>query len=253
MPKRPEMSTTVVGVLAEPRTLESGPDELNDCLPWFTIPTSDDQTADTSGETGDLRLFYDAACEIQLVSAAKSGDQRAFVELCRRYTPLLKRRIWRMVRNREDSEDILQDTLLRAYKNLLGFQAKCAFSSWIMTIAINNSLMLLRKRRNHPESGMTCITTDGEEIEIPGARDSLPNPEEAYLKRHESHRIAEAMKMLPAGFRQVLERYHQDEVRLVDAAKAIGITVGAAKSRLLRARRALRSHLKRENLRNPGR
>jgi RNA polymerase sigma factor (sigma-70 family) len=120
----------------------------------------------------------------------------------------------------------------------------------MMTIAINNSLMLMRKRRNHPETGLTYVTTDGKEAEIPEASDPLPNPEEAYAKQQTSQRVAQAVKMLRPGFRQVVEWYHQDQVRLVDAAKAIGITASAAKSRLMRARNALRRHLKNDTTLN---
>jgi RNA polymerase sigma-70 factor (ECF subfamily) len=112
-----------------------------------------------------------------------------------------------------------------------------------MTIATNNSLMLLRKRRNHAEIGFTHVTTDGKEVEILEVLDPSPNPEEVYARRQASQRVFQAVRMLPASFRQVVERYHRDEVRLVDAANAIGITEAAAKSRLFRARNALRRHL----------
>jgi len=251
MPERPEMSTAVISFGAEVWILESGSVQLNDSVPGVAVRTTDAPIAQRSGEMDAPGLCYGAACEIQLVSAAKGGDQRAFAELCRRYIPLLKRRIRQIIRNREDSEDILQDTLLSAYKYLAGFRAKSSFGTWIMTIATNNSLMLVRKRRNYPETGLTYVTTDGKEVEILEVSDPLPNPEEVYAKRQASHRVTQAVRMLPPGFRQVVERYHQDEVRLVDAAKAIGITVGAAKSRLLRARNVLRRRLKNDKTLNP--
>ena len=174
-------------------------------------------------------------------------------ELCRRYIPSLKRWIRRIIRNREDSEDILQDTLFSAYKHLRNFHGKSSFRTWILTIATNNSLMLVRKRRNHPETGLTYITADGNEFEILGVNDPLPNPEEVYARRQANYRVAQAVRRLPRGFRQIVERFHQDEARLVDAANAVGITVAAAKSRLLRARNVLRRHLKSENTLNPDR
>jgi RNA polymerase sigma-70 factor (ECF subfamily) len=237
------MSTAVISFGAEVGILESASVQLNDSVPWFAMRTPDAPIAKKASEMAAPGFCYDAACEIQLVSAAKAGDQRAFAELCRRHIPSLKRRIRRIIRNREDSEDILQDTLLSAYKHLSGFRAKSSFQSWIMTIATNNSLILLRKRRNHPETGLRFVTTDGKEVEILEVSDSLPNPEEVYAKRQASHRVAQAVRLLPPVFRQVVERYHQDEVRLVEAANAIGITVAAAKSRLSRARNVLRRRL----------
>ena len=94
---------------------------------------------------------------------------------------------------------------------------------------------------------MTYVTADGDEFEILGVNDPLPNPEEVYARRQTNHRVAQAVRRLPTSFRQIVEHFHQDEARLVDAANAVGITVAAAKSRLLRARQVLRRHLKNEN------
>ena len=250
MSERMEMSTALISFGAEVRILESGSVLLNGSVPWVAVRKPDVPIVQRPGEMDAPGFCYDTAGEIQLVSAAQSGDQRAFAELCQRYIPSLKRRIRRIVGNREDAEDILQDTLLSAYEHLAGFRAKSTFKTWMMTIAINNSLMLMRKRRNHPETGLTYVTTDGKEAEIPEASDPLPNPEEAYAKQQTSQRVAQAVKMLRPGFRQVVEWYHQDQVRLVDAAKAIGITASAAKSRLMRARNALRRHLKNDTTLN---
>jgi len=183
-------------------------------------------------------------CDVDLVLAAKGGDQHAFVELCRRHSPLLKRRITRIVRNREDAEDVLQDTLIRAFSNLAGFRAQCSFRTWIMTIATNNSLMLLRKRKTRPETGFGLITAEGKEVEIVQVSDPGPNPEQVYAKRQASHRLSYAVRTLPSGYRLLVEQYHGDDVTLVEAANAMGITVAAAKSRLLRARYKLRRSLK---------
>jgi len=192
---------------------------------------------------GDHRAPCYEACEADLMEAAKGGDQHAFMELCHRHSPMLKRRIAWIVRNCEDAEDVLQDTLARAFSNLAGFRAQCSFRTWIMTIAINNSLMLLRKRRNRPETGFGLITAEGKEVEILQASDPNPNPEQLYAKRQVSRRLSLAVSLLPPDLRLLVERYHQDEIRLVDAASAMGITVAAAKSRLWRARKQLRRSL----------
>jgi RNA polymerase sigma-70 factor (ECF subfamily) len=237
------MSTLGISTAAEVRIQESDSVKLNDTLAWLVVCPADDSIAERSEDACEESLCYETAFETELVSAAKSGDQQAFAELCRRYTPLLKRRIRGIIRNREDSEDVLQDTLLSAYKNLAAFQAKSSFRTWITTIAINNAFMLLRKRRNHPETGLMHVTPEGTETGFLEVLDPLPNPEEICVKRQLSRRMAQAVRRLPPGFRKVVERYHQDEMRLVDAANAVGITVAAAKSRLMRARNALRRHL----------
>ena len=225
------------------RIVESDSAQVDDLARCFEAPARDARIRE-SARADHRAPCYKAICEVDLVSAAKGGDQHAFVELCRRHSPLLTRGITRIVRNREDAEDVLQDTLARAFRNLAGFRAQCSFRTWIMTIAKNNSLMLLRKRRTRPETGFGLITAEGKEVEILQVSDPNPNPEQVYAKRQASHRLSQAVSMLPPGFRMLVERYHQDDVRLVDAANAMGITVAAAKSRLLRARNRLRRTLK---------
>src|SRR6202035_1315477 len=97
----------------------------------------------------------------ELLSNAKSGDHHAFEELCVRYRGMLKQRIFRIVRNQEDAEDVLQETLLSAYRHLDTFRGTCRVSTWMMKIGINTSLMLLRKRRSLPEIIPEHISDDG--------------------------------------------------------------------------------------------
>ncbi len=181
--------------------------------------------------------------EADLLTAAKSGDHRAFMELYGRHRPSLVRRIRRIVHNFEDAEDVLQETLMSAFRHLGRFRAHCTFRTWIMTIATNHSLMLLRKRRNHPETEFGLVTAEGKEVEFLQLSDPMPNPEQVCTQRQASRRVSQAVRRLPTGFRLLVERYHWDEVKLADAARAVGITEAAAKSRLLRARKVLRRHL----------
>src|SRR5580658_9264234 len=95
---------------------------------------------------------YSNKSEELLLIAAQSGDHQAFVELCRRYSPMVKKRILSIVRNQEDTEDAVQDTLLRAFKHLSEFRRSCKFSSWLMTIGINTALMILRRRKIRKEA-----------------------------------------------------------------------------------------------------
>ncbi len=236
------MSAAVISFGAEVRVLEST-SVRSGSAPCVDTDVAENRIIPKSGEEDGLRVSDRAACEADLVAAAKSGDQHAFLELCHRYRPSLKRRIRGIVRNYEDAEDILQDTLMSAFRHLAGFRAQCSFRTWIVTIATNHSLMLLRKRRNRPETGLEIVTAEGKQVEIFQIPDPMPNPEQLYARHQASQSLSQAVRMLPPGFRLLVERYHRDEVKLVDAANAMGITAAAAKSRLLRARIALRRHL----------
>ena len=237
------MSAAVMSFGVEIRIPESGPVRLHDSGMQVDVDSADAPPCRNSRESNGPGLCYEAASEADLVAAAKSGDQHAFTELHRRYRPLLKRRIRGIVRNLQDAEDVLQDTMISAFRHLPRFRVQCSFRTWITTIATNTSLMLLRKRKNRPETGYGIVTAEGNEVEVIQISDPMPNPEEVYARRQASHKVSEAVRMLPPGFRLLVERYHQDEVKLVDAAHAMGITEGAAKSRLLRARKVLRRHL----------
>lgn len=180
----------------------------------------------------------------ELVTKAKSGDQTAFAELCRRYGGVLTRRIYRIVRNYHDAEDITQERLMKAFTHLAGFRRQCSFQTWLTKIAVNSSLMHLRKRSLRSHASIDLPTTDGERSRGRQIPDPSPNPEQYYDAYQTRLMLTRAVQKLPPSFRQVLEHYHQDETSLVDVANAVGITVAATKSRLLRARRLLRRRLK---------
>ena len=126
---------------------------------------------------GALGVRHLDASDDQLLSKAQSGDQRAFAELCQRYSAMAKGRILTMVRHREDAEDVLQETLLSAYQHLHSFRGECKFSTWMMKIGINTSLMWLRKQKRRLRTTCDAVTFDGQTVksessEIPGR---IPN------------------------------------------------------------------------------
>src|ERR1700760_2504285 len=118
-----------------------------------------------------------------LITAAQRGDQQAFVELCRRHSTVTKKRIFRIVRNHEDTEDALQDTLLRAYTHLTSFRRSCKFSTWLTTIAVNSALMIMRKRRVRREINLAGNSPDLERVELPEPVDRSPGPEAVCLRK----------------------------------------------------------------------
>ena len=179
----------------------------------------------------------------QLVSRARSGDQAAFGELCLRYTGMLKQRIFRIVRNREDTEDVLQETLLSAYRHLDTFRGACRVATWMTKIGINASLMILRKRRMMPAVISEQVSEDGQRFESPDFRDPGLNPEQRYIAEQTIDKLCSVMRRLPAHIRTVMDLYCVRELRLKDAAAILGITDAAAKSRVLRGRKRLRRSL----------
>lgn len=148
--------------------------------------------------------------------------------------------IYKIVRNREDAEDVFQDALLCAYQNLNGFRGTCKFSTWMTKIGINRSLMLLRKRSSMPETTTEIVTDDGQTVETREFQDSRPDPEQRYAMCRTYQGLSQEIDKLPPRYRSLMDLYYRRDLLLRDVAKALGITEQAAKSRLMRARNLLR-------------
>lgn len=181
--------------------------------------------------------------EAELLLNAQAGDQQAFVDLCNRHSRNLKGRIFRIVKNQDDTEDIFQETLMRAYKHFNGFRGSCSFQTWITQIGINTALMLLRRRRRGSERRDGFVGKEGELHDFPEVADPGPNPEQIYSRVQRNLIVADEVSKLPAGFRPLMELYYGEENSLIDAAQALGMTEATAKSRLTRARALLRRRL----------
>ncbi len=194
---------------------------------------------------GSYRRGHSEVSDDDLIAGARCGDQQAFVELCARHSAVVKYKILRIVRNLEDAEDAIQDTLLRAYTHLPSFRGTCKFSTWLTTIGVNSALMILRKRRIRRETytGASCLEPGTLEMHEPV--DRSPSPEGIYLNQQEMLIVRREVEKLHPSLRSVVSHYYGSECSLEDAAKAQEISLAAAKSRLMRGRVKLRSSLER--------
>jgi len=178
-----------------------------------------------------------------LVKAAQSGDHEAFAELCRRHAQAARKKILGIVRHQEDAEDALQETLLRAYANLGRFRRSCKFSTWITAIGINTALMVIRKRKTRREADM-----DGTEGSTWDVTNQAPDPERCVAKAQIILFLRKKLHALPPKMQEVMTSYYSNDYTLQETADALGISVAAVKSRLLRGRRRLRSSFERKGL-----
>ena len=181
-----------------------------------------------------------------LVAQARGGDAEAFTTLMRQY----ERKIYRLARNitqnDADAEDVLQDTFLKAFEHLGSFQGNSKFYTWIVRIAVNEALMRLRRRKGDRFVSLDEPFEAGEEEvkrEIAVWED---NPEERYSREEFQRILAEAVESLKPDFRIVFNLRDIEELSTEETAGALGISVPAVKSRLLRARLALREKLTRQ-------
>jgi RNA polymerase sigma-70 factor (ECF subfamily) len=176
----------------------------------------------------------------QLLSAAQGGEDRAFEELCRRHSSRARKAIVQIVRDRDDADDALQDTLLRAFTHIAAFRRSCKFSTWLTTIATNAALMVLRKRRNAKEISPVVKNKLDNSFESLEFADHALGPEGLHSKHQLILLMQREVKKLRPQIRSVIEHYYGSECSVEESAKALSISVAAAKSRLLRGRRALR-------------
>lgn len=184
-----------------------------------------------------------------LVSAAKEGDHSAFVELYERHSRKVLPTIYRITKNQEDTEDALQDAALRAFLHIKGFEGRSNFSSWLTRIAANSALMILRKRRAGTVS-IEQMTDDSENSRAWEPADHSETPEACYARRESEELLRNAIQRLPCSFREAMELQRAEEYSSCEVAQELGITLSAAKSRLMRARKTLRQRLSRTRLRN---
>lgn len=183
--------------------------------------------------------------EMALVHAAKSGDLEAFSQLVNRYDRNIFRIAQHITHNEEDAQDVVQDAFLKAYQNLDQFQENSKFYTWLVRIAVNESLMKLRKRRTDRTVSLD-EDVETEEGSMPReVADWSPNPEQLYGQSELGDILKKTIQGLPPGFRTVFVLRDVEGLSTEETAEMLGLSVPAVKSRLLRARLQLRERLAR--------
>lgn len=189
-----------------------------------------------------VELVAPAAADEVLVAAAKLRDHHAFVELWTRHSRTAFNVAYRITRNRDDAEDAIQDAWMKAYMHLDTFDGRAKFSTWLARIAINSSLMVLRRKRACPETSMEIKDGDiGRHWEI---ADQTKNVEELYARHERVEDLNRAIRRLHPTLRNVVEIRQSNDLSVKEVAELAGISVAATKSRLLRARKTLRKALR---------
>jgi RNA polymerase sigma-70 factor (ECF subfamily) len=185
-----------------------------------------------------------------LVSAAKDGDANAFVELRNRHSSKILRTTYRVTRNWEDAEDALQDSFLKAYLHLNEFEGRSRFSSWVTRIAINTSLMMMRKKRTSREFSIDAGDDDSGSNDRWEPVDFREDPERRYARHERAELVRGAIRRLRPTLRTVVELQQAQEYSVQELADSLGISLAAVKSRLLRARSSMRTSLHHNDLRS---
>jgi RNA polymerase sigma-70 factor (ECF subfamily) len=180
-----------------------------------------------------------------LVAAAKCGDTQAFEELVFRHEQRVLSVAQRITNNREDAEDVAQESFHKAFLHLDTFQEKSRFSTWLTRIAMNEAFMLLRRKRgvfevlpDSPDDGVRA----GCEVFV----DQSPNPEESCWRRERTDLLTKAINRLGPKIRGTILLRDIEERSAEETAQILGTSISAVKARVFQGRRKLRRTL------NPG-
>lgn len=181
---------------------------------------------------------------LDLVQKAQAGDAAAFARLVEPYMRKTYHVALKITRNREDAEDASQQTLLKAFANIKQFQGNSQFSTWLVRIAMNEALMLMRKRRSE-DSHLTYDndTTDGPAIIEKICAGEKAHPEVLYAAREHHEALRAAIGGLRETLRVVVWMLGIEEHKSKDAAKILNLSQSAVKIRFSRARQELRECL----------
>src|ERR1700682_1187729 len=160
----------------------------------------------------NVELVVPVATDEVLVAAAKLGDHPAFAELWTRHSNTAFKIAYRIMGNRDDAEDVIQDAWMKAYIHLKTFSGRAKFPTWLMRITINSALMTSRRKRAHPETSMEVI--DGETWRYCEISDQTKDVEEFYARHERVERLRRAICPLQPTLRNVIE-IHQSNDRSV--------------------------------------
>ena len=183
--------------------------------------------------------------ERELVSRARAGDTAAFEQLMldnqdRVYTLCL-----RMTGNREDALDLALEAFVNAWRGLSSFQGNSSFSTWVYRLASNACIDFLRKRKRR-QQGESPHSLDDEEAPLPEPADPRGSPEEELERRELRRAVERGLQALPDHHRQVLVMRELSGMSYQEIGAVLDLDLGTVKSRIARARLALKKFLVQE-------
>jgi RNA polymerase sigma-70 factor (ECF subfamily) len=185
-------------------------------------------------------MVYD---DFTLVHACKNGDSTAFDQLVRRYDRRLLRIAQHITHSLEDAQDAVQEAFLKAFRKLSQFQENSQFSTWLIRITVNESLMKLRKQRSIKEVSFDPDIHSEEGAPPIDLTDWTPDPEELYRRSELRSILRSELQELRSSLRVVFVLRDIEEFSTEQTAEVLGLTCAAVKARLCRARLLLRERL----------
>lgn len=179
----------------------------------------------------------------KLVERAVKGDQGAYKELMDKYEKPLYFHVVKMVRDREQVEDLVQEAFMKAFKNLNSYNTTYAFSTWLYRITTNHTIDYLRKKKLNTMSIHDPIKTKDGYMEVQ-IEDENASTDRKIIRKQRQDIIHEAIENLPKKYRLVIEKRHIEELSYEEIAEELDLPLGTVKAHIFRAREMLYKALK---------
>ena len=175
--------------------------------------------------------------------ALTTGNQKAYAQLMERYRDSIYFMLLKMVKNKEDADDLTIEAFAKAFKRLEQYSPQFAFSTWLFKIATNNSIDFLRKKKTNTFSIDKGIDGEDGEFQIEVKSDGL-TPEEKIIRKEKIKTMRIVVEKLKPRYRQLVELRYFDELSYDEIAKRLEMPVGTVKAQLFRAREFLQEIMK---------
>jgi RNA polymerase sigma-70 factor (ECF subfamily) len=186
----------------------------------------------------------DIADDKLLLDRFRQGDDRAFDDIVHRYRERIFRRVFGMLKNHEDAEEVTQDTFLRARRGLESFRGDAAFSTWLYQIATNlahNRYWFWWRRRRHAAVSLDAVISADADLTLAEVLpDEQPDPGEEMVTQELLERVEAAMKVISPSHREILTLRNVRNLSYEEIAARLDLSLGTVKSRIARAREALK-------------
>lgn len=197
------------------------------------------QTSDSPRENASESSLEDDV----LVKKAIGGDENAYAKLVDKYERALYFHILKMIKDREQVEDLVQETFVKAFDNLNTYSTNYAFSTWLYRIATNHTIDYLRKKKLKTLSiDEPMRTKDGEmEMQLP---DESAKTDRNIIRKQRQKIVRNAIDDLPEKYRKVIELRHMEEKSYQEIADVLDLPLGTVKAHIFRARELLYKALK---------
>lgn len=184
--------------------------------------------------------------ESELVRAARSGDQSAFEALVKANQAMAYQLAYRMTGNPEDAADLTQEAFLNAWRGLAAFDGRSSFSTWLYRLTSNACIDFLRREKRRVSLSMTLEDEEDEEGRQADLPDQRFSPERELEKKEATEALRRGLAALTPEYREILTLRELEGYSYQELSRELGLEEGTVKSRLARARLALRDFLQKD-------